>query len=228
VPRLSRILFAFAALLFSGMLVLPVWRISLIAPQYPEGLGMVIDLHTLHGVKEHDLVNINELNHYIGMRVIDPQQLPEFRVLPWLVGGLALLALAVAVTGRRKLGWAWIGGVLTFATLGLLDFWRVSYDFGHNLDFDDAIIKVPGMVYQPPVIGVKQILNFTASSWPASGTWLAAFAVAVGVFALLWRRKASPVPVEASSEPREVRSEAPQPLARLVKGPGKALVQVRG
>ncbi|HEX7069478.1 MAG TPA: hypothetical protein VF190_01680, partial [Rhodothermales bacterium] len=43
----------------------------------------------------------------------------------------------------------------------------------HNLDVERAIIKVPGMTYQPPLIGVKQLLNIRASSWPWIGGWAA-------------------------------------------------------
>ena len=28
------------------------------------------------------------------------------------------------------------------------------------------------MTYQPPLIGGKQLLNFHAASWPASGGWV--------------------------------------------------------
>ena len=42
-----------------------------------------------------------------------------------------------------------------------------------------AAIKVPGMSYQPPLIGGKQLLNFHATSWPDAGGWAAIAAVAV-------------------------------------------------
>jgi hypothetical protein len=45
------------------------------------------------------------------------------------------------------------------------------------------------MSYQPPVIGSKQLLNFTASSWPAIGAYLAAAAFALALAALLMDRR---------------------------------------
>lgn len=48
------------------------------------------------------------------------------------------------------------------------DFWLWEYDYGHNLD-PHAIIKIEGMSYQPPLFGTEQLLNFTASSYPAIG-----------------------------------------------------------
>jgi copper chaperone NosL len=70
------------------------------------------------------------------------------------------------------------------AAVGLADFWRWEYDYGHDLDFENAIIKVPGMTYQPPLIGSKQLLNFTATSWPATGAIAGGIAMALGVVAL--------------------------------------------
>ena len=54
-----------------------------------------------------------------------------------------------------------------------------------------VVIKVPGMSYQPPLIGTKQLLNFTASSWPAAGGWfaLAAMMLAIVAVVLAWRTK---------------------------------------
>ncbi|MDF2776449.1 MAG: Nitrous-oxide reductase accessory protein NosL, partial [Geminicoccaceae bacterium] len=81
----SRLLTAAASLLLVGMFFLPIWRIDLTAPQYPEGLGMVIRINTIQGLTEYDLDRINNLNHYIGMKAIDPEAIPELAVMPWLV-----------------------------------------------------------------------------------------------------------------------------------------------
>ena len=191
VSKLARIIVAVSSVLLLGMYVLPIWSIGLVAPQYPEGLGMVIRINTVTGATPTDLSNINELNHYIGMKVIDPSAIPELRFMPWIVGALVVLGLLAAAIGRRGLTWAWLGGIGAFAVVGLADFWRWTYDFGHNLDTEHAIIKVPGMVYQPPIIGSKQILNFTATSWPALGTWVAVVAGALGIAALFLDRRRS-------------------------------------
>jgi copper chaperone NosL len=190
--RFSRLLIAVAGVLLGGMLVFPLWSIGLIAPQYPEGLGMVIGIHTITGQNPQDLNNINELNHYIGMKVIDPTSIPELRVMPWIVGALILLALVAGVWGKRSLVIGWLVGLSVLGTAGLVDFWRWTYDFGHNLDVEHAIIKMPGTVYQPPILGSKQILNFTATSWPSLGAWLAVAAFVAGVIALVMARRGTP------------------------------------
>ena len=62
----------------------------------------------------------------------------------------------------------------------MIDFWRWEYNYGHDLN-PDAAIKVPGMAYQPPLIGYKQLLNFGAYSIPDIGGWLF---IAVGIIVL--------------------------------------------
>lgn len=180
-----RVLLALASALLLLALPLPLWRVRLIAPQYPEGLGMEIYARTVRGATEHDLGNINELNHYIGMRAIDPDTIADFRVIPWAIAGIALLGIGASLSGSRLLGAAWLGLFVAAGLAGLWEFWHWEYMYGHDLDLATAIIKVPGMTYQPPLIGAKQLLNFTATSWPASGTLVVALAFAVGAFAVV-------------------------------------------
>ncbi len=180
----SRVLVAISALLLLGVYVVPLWRIQLHAPQYPEGLGMLIRVNTITGIKPADLDNINGLNHYIGMKVIEPEAIPVLTVMPWVVGGFALAALIVAASGVRVLLMGWLVSFALAGFAGLAEFYLWSYDYGHNLA-PDAVIKVPGMTYQPPLIGSKQLLNFTAESWPAMGSVLAVAAFLLGIVALL-------------------------------------------
>jgi copper chaperone NosL len=187
--RIPRMLLLLAAGLLLVAVRLPLWRVSLVAPQYPEGLGMVIDAHTVRGAKENDLGNINALNHYIGMKAIDPTAIPELRVMPWVIVGLAVFAAGGALVGRRKVAIAWLASFAALGAVGLWDFWKWEYTYGHDLDMVHAIIKVPGMTYQPPLIGSKQLLNFTATSWPALGTYLIALAFLFGVSALVVTRR---------------------------------------
>lgn len=196
--RLSRILLALASVSLIVALPMPLWRVRLIAPQYPEGLGMDIHARTVEGMKEHDLDNINELNHYIGMKTIRPDAIPELHVIPWIIVGLAVAGLAVAALGKRALAIAWVAVFAILGAVGMWDFWRWEYDYGHNLDLVHAIIKVPGMTYQPPLIGSKQLLNFTAVSVPDIGTVFIGVAFVLGVAAaLIHARRHTPAAVPA-------------------------------
>jgi len=203
--RISRLLVGTAALLLALLYVLPLWHVRLVAPQYPEGLGMHIHIASVQGATENDLNNINNLNHYIGMKRIENDAIPELTVMPWLVGALVAGGLLVAAAGKRRLLYTWTGGFALLGVAGLVDFWRWEYDYGHNLDLAEAIIKIPGMSYQPPLIGSKQLLNFTATSWPASGGIAAgvafALAVAAVIFTVRGRRDAAPQPAGPAPRP---------------------------
>ncbi|MFN0100398.1 MAG: hypothetical protein ACKVS7_17160 [Gemmatimonadaceae bacterium] len=175
----ARWLVSIAVVLLGTAYLLPLWRVDLVAPQYPEGLGMLIRINGVEGVKPNDLNSINGLNHYIGMKAIVPESIPELRWMPWILAGLMAGGVLVAATRRRALLYVWGGALGVLLAAGLWDYWRWGYDYGHNLDFEHAIIKIPGMTYSPPVIGSKQLLNFRANSWPAAG------GIAMGLAAIL-------------------------------------------
>jgi copper chaperone NosL len=208
--RSSRWVIALASALLLALYVTPLWRIQLYAPQYPEGLGLRIWVGQITGAAPNDLNSINGLNHYIGMHAIEPADFPELRVMPWLLGGVIAGGLVVALIGRRGPLYLWLQLIALGAVAGLVDFYRWGYTYGHELD-EHAAIKVPGMSYQPPVIGSKQLLNFHASSWPDLGGWIAALTLAIGltVAVLEWRRAHS----------RRLASSA----TPLRQGPAKAL-----
>ncbi|HRI01490.1 MAG TPA: nitrous oxide reductase accessory protein NosL [Saprospiraceae bacterium] len=145
----------------------PLWRIILDAPQYPEGLKLQIFSNKIGG----DVEIINGLNHYIGMKTLHAEEFPEFTFLPYLLVGFGIVAILVALFRRRTLLLLFCLSFVAFGILAMIDFWRWEYVYGHNLDPNAAII-VPGMAYQPPLIGFKQLLNFGAFSIPDIGGWL--------------------------------------------------------
>ena len=196
-PRSARALTLVAALALGLLYLTPLWSVRLVAPQYPEGIGMLIRVNTVEGMKEHDLRNINSLNHYIGMKPIEPDAIPELKYMPWILAGLIGGGVLVAALGRRRPVAAWTVAFALTGAAGLADFWRWSYDYGHNLDVENAIIVVPGMTYQPPLIGTKQLLNFTATSLPATGGIIAgvAFGLALAALVLSWNGRARRVAV---------------------------------
>lgn len=165
----SRIIVAVAALLLLALYYVPFWTITMSAPQYPEGIGMYIHINDVTGHNRHDLQNINILNHYIGMAEIHAEDFPEFVIMPWVIGGLIVLGLLAAASGSLKLAILWVALMVILGVVGLVDFYLWGYDYGHNLS-PDAPIKVPGMSYQPPLIGCKQLLNIRACSWPYTGS----------------------------------------------------------
>ncbi len=168
--------------------VFPIWRISLKAPQYPEGLGMYIWVNNITGQKQHDLGKINNLNHYIGMKTIHPESIKELQVMPYIIATLIALGLLAAAAGKRWMLYTWTVLFILTALVGLIDFYLWEYDYGHNLD-PRAAISIPGMSYQPPLIGSKKLLNFTAISMPSIGGWAVFASLFTGILVSIgeWR-----------------------------------------
>jgi copper chaperone NosL len=180
----SRLILSLGALLLIPAFWLPLWSIRIVAPQYNDGLGMFIGLRDIWGHHQHDIQNINILNHYIGMKPIDPEIVDVLAIMPWVVGFLIVAALVVAAIGKRWLVTGWLVAFAALGSAGLYEFYSWNVDYGTNLD-PMAPIKIPGMVYTPPMLGTKQLLNMSTTSLPSWGTLFIALSFVAGALALL-------------------------------------------
>jgi copper chaperone NosL len=177
----ARLWLLFGALQLIPVLFIPFWKIQLYAPQYPEGLEMKIWTNKLSG----DVDIINGLNHYIGMHKIVEEEFVEFKVLPVMIIAMVLLGALAALWNRRAGLYIYFGLFLLVSVVAMSDFYRWEYQYGHNLD-STAPIQVPGMAYQPPLIGYKQLLNFLAFSFPDVGGFMYTVAgVLIGIAFML-------------------------------------------
>ncbi len=181
------------ALLLSGLLLilafwLPIWGFSIYAPQYPEGLHMQIYADRITG----DVQNINTLNHYVGMKHIEPEKMIEFKWAPRLILFLAVAALGLSLFKNGKRSYlSWFSALLVLMIVGLTDFYQWEYLYGHELN-PEAAIKIPGMFFQPPMIGSKQMLNITSYSYPEVAGWIFFLVLGLGlayVAKILFRKK---------------------------------------
>lgn len=136
----------------------------------------------------HTIENVNLLNHYIGMKHIHAEDFWEFKYFPWVIGGFLVLGLIIAFLGKRILYLVWAGLMGVAGVLGMYDFYQWEYDYGHNLS-DTAQIKIPGMAYQPPFFGGKELLNFYAESYPAGGTYAMVLAAVLALVAFFVAKK---------------------------------------
>jgi hypothetical protein len=160
----------------------PLWRISMEAPQYPNGLYMDIYAYKVEGGGDgQHLQEINTLNHYIGMRKLDEAAFADLGWIPFALGALFLFALRIAALGDVR-GLVDLAVMTTYVSL--FSFGRfvfMLYNFGHHLD-PRAPMKVKP--FMPVVVGTKKIANFTTHSWPQAGSYfLAAFVL--GLFVVL-------------------------------------------
>ena len=156
---------------------LPLWRISLVAPQYAEGL--TLDMYAYQivaGNGGQDLAEINTLNHYIGMKPIVQADFLEMKVLPFAFGVFALLGLRAVVAGRIMSVVDLAVLFVYFGAFSLGSFAYRLYTYGHQLD-PHAPMKIKP--FMPVVVGSQQIANFVQSSLPLAGTFC------MGVFLLL-------------------------------------------
>ncbi|MGB3343593.1 MAG: hypothetical protein WBA61_06760 [Aequorivita sp.] len=176
------IIMIIGSLLLLGLFKFPLWNIVLGAPQYPDPLGMDIYIQGIEGVEEFDIQNIDNLNHYIGMKTIPKvEEMWEFKVFPIVIGAMAALGVIIGILGFfGKVSFKWfLGWFLLMSVLGLLgmyDFNLWLIDYGTNLD-PKAIMKLENldgtpMTYKPPLLGYQKMLNFDVDSWPATGAYM--------------------------------------------------------
>ncbi|MEN7546903.1 hypothetical protein AAG747_03215 [Rapidithrix thailandica] len=200
----SRILMALAAVLLLCTFLFPIWRITLVAPQYPDGISMYIWINKITGDTDYTLQNINILNHYVGMKYIEPDTIPELSYFPYVIVGMSLIGLLAAIIRNRYFYLVWVVLLLVLASLGLYDFYLWEYDYGHNLS-PNAPIKIPGMAYQPPLIGVKMLLNFEATSLPHLGSLFIGLAMLLGFLAFIFHKKTQTPKGQMDQSPKAVK-----------------------
>jgi hypothetical protein len=188
--RLARFIFITGSLSILLVFTAPLWRITLEAPQYPDGVTLYIWINKLGGKTKGTLQNINILNHYVGMKPIDPDSIPELKYFPFLIIFMSALGVVAGIVNKQGFWIAWMILLLVLGILGIYDFYLWEYEYGHNLA-EDAPIKVPGMVYQPPLIGSKKLLNFNAISYPYWGSLYIVLPVLLGIFAIYLKKKKS-------------------------------------
>jgi copper chaperone NosL len=174
----ARILAALAGVTMLAAIFLPLWQMTMISNQYPEGLRLWIYTYKLTG----DLQEINTLNHYIGMHPLDAEHFAELRILPFSFGLGALLCLLAAALGRRSITTLVLLGGLVSGLVSMAIMVYELYNYGHNLDPKAAIDVAP---FMPPPIGFNKIANFHVTSFFHLGSILFIVAI-VALVAALW------------------------------------------
>jgi hypothetical protein len=181
----SRLALLLAALILLPVYFFPLWNMTFRSNQYIDGLMLHIYAFELQGGKtpnRDDLREINSLNHYIGMRPLLESDFSELVWLPFAIGALMLLTLRALVIGKMA---NVIDVFVLFSYFGLFSLWSFYhrlYVYGHNLD-PTAAIKVPP--FTPPIFGVKQIANFSVTSYPDVASF-SLFAFAALLVAAIW------------------------------------------
>lgn len=155
-----------AAVMLAASAWLPLWTMELRAPQYPHGLELTAYGTTLEG----DLQEVNTVNHYVGVRPISTDDIPELALFPYLLGALVGALLLGSVFARHwLLRLALRLGVWGFAVGFLVDLQWWLYRSGHDRNAD-APYRIED--FTPRVLGGTRVVNFDSETMVASGYWL--------------------------------------------------------
>jgi len=157
-----------AAALLTVACFLPLWTMDLIAPQYPAGLGLEAYGYTMEG----DLSEINALNHYVGIKAIEPEDVFELQAFPFAMAAvIGLVAFAGFMPRWRNIPLKWISRALVFIVplAFLIDLQWWLYRYGHDLD-RSAPLRIPE--FTPRVLGTTRVINFHAETMVSWGFWL--------------------------------------------------------
>ncbi len=194
-----RLLIVLAFLLLIPTYLLPLWQVTLVAPEHPDGLRLSIYSYKLEGGNGgRDIPEINVLNRSIGMKELTAAEFMEFKWIPFVVGMLALLFLRAPVHGKLS---DLIDVVVLYVYFGLFLLWSFGYElyaYGHDLA-PTAPVSVPP--FMPPLFGSRKLADFEVSSYPAAGSYfLAAVAVTLLVaFVVAFRQTRQEQAAEARS-----------------------------
>ncbi len=161
-----------ACALLAGALFVPLWKMQLVAPQYPRGLVMYAYGYKFEGAGRstyNDVTEINELNHYIGMKKIGT--VTEMKLfLPGVAALIAGTAAISFVAWRRR--WLRALVALGFWAMPLffvadLQYWL--YNYGHTMDPTAALNVRP---FTPRVFGATKVMNFHSETAFQTGFYL--------------------------------------------------------
>lgn len=195
-----------AAILLVISIFLPYWRITLYAPQYPDGLTVVSYVNHLGGRVEE----VNLLNQYIGMKPLEDAARFEKHVAIVMIVVLALLLVAASEVHSP---WAALlsipAALFPFGFLADLQYWLAN--FGLHLD-PKAPLNLSVKPFIPRALGVGQIGQFSTHALPAIGLILSFAASAAIVAGLWWQRKIfKPVRDVGKAQPRTAEGLDAQP-----------------
>lgn len=197
VPNRARFLLLMGAALLVVAIFLPLWQIHLVAPQYQEGLDLYIYSHKLQGGNAgQDISEINSLNRYIGMQPIQETDFVETRLMPFILGGFALMALRAALVGQVM---SIVDLFVLFVYFGAFSMWRFYYllsTYASNLDPEAKGDVEP---FTPAMIGKDEVGGFIQYGYPREGSFVL-LVVALCFAGALWMGISGPFGVEDVSE----------------------------
>ncbi|WP_226005196.1 hypothetical protein [Natrinema salinisoli] len=193
-----RLLPLVAAVLFVLALRVPVWRITLTAPQYVDALVVELYAHPRIG---GDWQEVRGLNKYVGFYYPDPVyaepnyephekaiDVPEWVLGPVVFLGMGAASAVVSLLPSRRisrgLSALFASSIAIFGAMGAIIQYRL-YQAGHSLDPDAPLNGVDG--FTPPLLGSYEVANISGTAWFGPGGYMLVGAVALLGVAVVFR-----------------------------------------
>jgi hypothetical protein len=187
----SIVLVAAAVILFISIFF-PYWKITLFAPQYPQGLQASMYVNRLTG----DVDEIDGLNHYIGMKPLGEAAVLERTLSIIIIIGIALL-IAGAVYVHSPVALFLCIPAVFYPVVFLADLYFWMRTFGTNLN-PHAPLSGAIKPFVPPIIGIGKIAQFkTIATWETGLYMSIAASVLILVGLYLHRKAYKPLIVES-------------------------------
>ena len=138
---------------------------GLTAPQYPQGLSLTASATGVTG----DIDEVNDLNHYVGMRAFETSDAPEMALwAPTIVLALRRRGARGRAPSHHPVGRLAKVALWAIPVGALLDVQYRLYQYGHGVQ-DDAPIRLEP--FTPLVVGPTKVLNFTTWAYPGLAIW---------------------------------------------------------
>lgn len=169
-----------------GVASIPVWRVSLEAPNYPkeafpDGIPVYFHFDGYSG----DVEEMNTINHYIGMYPMDHGGQLERKIVPYFFLLLTLSMIGYLYWNSK---WSWLLMVVPIVLpLGfLVEYAGWLYWYGHNMQDWGAFTIKP---FMPTVFGDGKVAQFTTHSYPSTGYYIMIVASILSILAVFSRIK---------------------------------------
>lgn len=190
----SRFVILAGALLIVPTFLVPLWQFRFEAERYPDGLKLNVYSHTIEGGTEVDLLEINALNHHLGMQSIEEEEISQFRWFPFLLGVTIMLALRVIVLGKMSKLVDLFFFTVYLEGFSFWSFWNVIQNYGHKVNPFASVHVEP---FDPPLIGSINIAHVQMTGNPSWGALFfllvpLAFVVAIYLSRRTWLAEREP------------------------------------
>lgn len=169
-----------------GVPSLPVWFVSLEAPNYPKAAfpdGIPVYFH-IDGYSG-DVAEMNTLNHYIGMYPMEYGGNVERAIAPYYLLVATLLMLFYLYYNGKGNALLLVPTIIA-PILFMSAFVGWLYWYGHNMQEWGAFKIKP---FMPTALGDGKVAQFSTHSYPAIGFWVMLAMSALCILAILSKNK---------------------------------------